>query len=191
MLVSTAATATPDSWTLVTAAQQGDGHAFGELYLRYSGTVYRYFLARTANSTLAEDLTGDTFLRALRAIGTVSYRGADISAWLISIARNLTIDHLRSARHRLESPTGDIAEHTRHAPGPEELVLREARRDELRTALRALTEDQFRCVTLRFLHEHSVAETARILGRDVRAVRALQYRAVRRLAELLSTPSDG
>ena len=68
------------SWHLVEAAQTGDAGAFGELYDRYSEVVFRFLVARVQNRTVAEDLTSDTFLRAFRAIGGVSYQGRDVGA---------------------------------------------------------------------------------------------------------------
>lgn len=177
-----------DSWEVVAAVQGGDRQAFGVLYERHSGAVYRYLVARTGNSATSEDLTGETFLRALRAIDSVSYRGVDIRAWFLSIARNLTIDHVKSARTHNEVPTDEIARFGHSVDGPEELVVAGARRELLHRGLSFLTAEQRQCVVLRFLGEMSVPETAEAMRRDVRAVRALQYRGIKRLAQLL--PGD-
>lgn len=174
-----------DPWAIVDAVQNGDRQAFGLLYQRYRSEVYRYLVARTGNAATAEDLTGETFLRAFRGIWSVSNRGADIRAWFLSIARNLTIDHIKSARTRHEVPTGEIVRFGRVVAGPEDLVVRGIQRQLLHRGLSQLTPEQRTCVALRFLREMSVVETAEAMNRDVRAVRALQYRAVRRLAALL------
>ena len=92
-------------WELVTRAQAGDGEAFGQLYDRYVDTVYRFIYFRVNDRALAEDFTSETFLRALRRIGTISYQGRDIGAWFVTIARNIVLDHMKSARHRLEYTT--------------------------------------------------------------------------------------
>ena len=55
--------------------------AFSELFDRYYDVVYRYVLFRMNHRTLAEDITQETFLRALRRIASVTYQGRDIGAW--------------------------------------------------------------------------------------------------------------
>src|SRR6185312_13752829 len=81
---------------LVDLAQRGDSEAFGMLYERYVDVVYRY--VRVGSQQLAEDLTSETFLRALRRMDSFSWQGRDIAAWFITIARNLITDNAKSAR---------------------------------------------------------------------------------------------
>lgn len=174
-----------DGWHLVAAAQGGDQSAFGELYDRYVDVIYRYVLFRVGDRTLAEDITSETFLRALRRISSVSYQGRDVGAWFVTIARNLVLDHVKSSRHRLEVITSDIAEPGPTEHGPEHHVLEEAAHAELLRCVAKLGSDQQECIALRFLQGLSVAETAKVMGRNEGAVKALQHRAVRRLAQLL------
>ena len=174
-----------DSWQLVRAAQAGDVEAFGRLYDRYVDLVFRYVWHRLGDRALAEDVTSETFLRALRRIGSISYRGSDVAAWFVTIARNLVIDHLKSARHRREVVTGEIPEGDQLAAGPEPEVLRRTTNAELLRCVRQLAAEQQECIVLRFLNGLSVTETAQVMGRTEGAVKALQRRAVRRLAELL------
>ena len=171
-------------WGLVEAAQRGDTEAFGRLYDRYVDVVHRYAYARLGNRTLAEDVTSETFLRAWRRIGTVSYRGRDVGAWFVTIARNLALDHVKSGRNRYEV-IGDPLETSRSAEGPEPTVLRRLTAQELLRCVRQLPPDQQECVVLRFLQGMSVAETATVMERNTGAVKALQHRALRRLAALL------
>ncbi len=176
---------TTGAWTLVRAAQQGDMGAFSELYDRYYDVVFRYVLFRMNDRTLAEDITQEAFVRALRRIGSVTYQGRDIAAWFVTIARNLIFDHVKSSRYRLESTTADIIDLSPSTHGPEQQVLDGATNDELLRCVRKLNPDQQECIQLRFLQGLSVAETARIMDRNEGAVKALQHRAVRRLAQLL------
>ncbi|MBW0137869.1 RNA polymerase sigma factor [Pseudonocardia abyssalis] len=176
---------TAGAWSLVRAAQEGDMEAFSELYERYYDVVFRYVLFRMNDRTLAEDITQEAFVRALRRIGSVTYQGRDIAAWFVTIARNLIFDHVKSSRYRLESTTADIIDLSPTTHGPEQQVLDGATNDELIRCVRKLNPDQQECITLRFLQGLSVAETARIMDRNEGAVKALQHRAVRRLAQLL------
>jgi RNA polymerase sigma-70 factor (ECF subfamily) len=172
-------------WALVKAVQAGDKAAFGELFDRYYDVVYRYVLFRMGDRTLAEDVTQETFVRALRRISSVSYQGRDIGAWFVTIARNLIFDHVKSSRYRLEHSTGEIIELSPSTHGPEQQVLDGATNDELLRCIRKLNPDQQECIQLRFLQGMSVAETAHAMDRNEGAVKALQHRAVRRLAQLL------
>ena len=171
---------------LVELAQGGDVEAFGLLYERSVDLVYRYILVRTGDRQLSEDLTSETFLKALRNIGSFRWQGRDIAAWFITIARNLVIDHGKSARFRLEITTDELLDRPMDQDTPEEHVLRRHRDAELVDALRHLTPDQAECVVLRFMEGLSVAECAFVLGRKENAVKQLQLRAVRALRKDLS-----
>ncbi|GAA4541581.1 sigma-70 family RNA polymerase sigma factor [Amycolatopsis samaneae] len=185
-----------EAWELVRAAQGGDASAFGRLYDRYVDVVYRYVLFRLGDRDLAEDVTSETFLRALRRITSVSYQGRDVGAWFVTIARNLVLDHVKSSRYRLEVVTDEVSEPGgAHTPGvggpvpagPEQQAIAHATRAELLRCVAALGDDQRECIILRFLQGLSVAETAQIMNRNEGAIKALQHRAVRRLAQLLPT----
>ncbi|GAA3809913.1 sigma-70 family RNA polymerase sigma factor [Amycolatopsis tucumanensis] len=180
-------------WALVRAAQQGDTAAFGALYDQYVDVVYRYVYFRLSDRELAEDITSETFLRALRRISSVSYQGRDVGAWFVTIARNIVLDHLKSSRYKLEVVTDEVADSgtapfaapSGAEPGPEQQAVTSATRDALLSAIAGLGEDQRECIVLRFIQGLSLAETAQIMKRNEGAIKALQHRAVRKLAQLL------
>jgi RNA polymerase sigma-70 factor (ECF subfamily) len=176
-----------ESWALVEAAQRGDAGAFGQLYDQYVDSVFRYVLFRVGDRALAEDVTSETFLRAFRRITSISYQGRDVGAWFVTIARNLVLDHVKSSRFRLEVATADPDDGTAVTVGPESQVLTQLTHTELLRCVRQLGDDQRECIVLRFLQGLSVSETAVIMGRNEGAIKALQHRAVRRLAQLLPT----
>jgi RNA polymerase sigma-70 factor (ECF subfamily) len=181
--------AAAEVWALVERAQAGDAEAFGELYDRYVDTVFRFIYFRVGNRPLAEDLTSDTFLRALKRIGSFTWQGRDLGAWLVTIARNLVADHFKSGRYRLEVTTGDVLDADREDRGPEGspevAVVDHITNVSLLTAVKQLNPEQQECIVLRFLQGFSVAETAQAMGKNEGAIKALQYRAVRALARLL------
>ncbi len=181
---------------LVALAQQGDVEAFGQLYERSVETVYRYLYVRTGDRQLSEDLTSETFVRALRTIGSFRWQGRDIVAWFLTIARNLLLDARKSARFRLEVATDELLDGSADGAGepavgavpaetPEQAALRRHQERELVDALRGLTPDQAECVVLRFMEGLSIAECAEVLGRKENAVRQLQLRAIRALRKEL------
>jgi len=177
------------SWDLVAAAQGGDRQAFGQLYARYAPEVTRFVLVRTGDRLLAEDLTSETFVRALRRIDSVTDQGRDVGAWLIVIARNLIIDHRKSVRFQREHPTGDLPE-TGTDPGdrvgPEQAVIQRDIATRVARCVAQLPPAQQQCLWWRLWRGLSTAQTAAVMGRSETAVRALRHRAVRTLAQLLA-----
>jgi len=171
---------------LVELARQGDAEAFGLLYDHYQGSVYRFLYYRTRSATLAEDLTSETFFRALRSMNNFRWQGKDFGAWLMTIARNLATDHFKSGRSRLELTTEDMSLHDDAGDdGPERAVLTGLTNEILMRALTELPAEQRDCLVMRFLQGMSIAETAAVLGRSDGAVKQLQLRGVRNLAKLM------
>ncbi|HEV2890927.1 MAG TPA: ECF subfamily RNA polymerase sigma factor, BldN family [Frankiaceae bacterium] len=170
---------------LVARAQGGDAEAFGLLYDRYLDLVYRYVYYRVGSKALAEDLVSETFLRALRRIGSFEWQGRDFAAWLVTIARNIVADHYKSGRFRLEVSTADMLDADRATDGPENEVLEGITNVTLLEAVKRLNGEQQECVVLRFLQGMSVLETAQAMGKTEGAIKALQYRAVRTLGRML------
>jgi RNA polymerase sigma-70 factor (ECF subfamily) len=189
---SEAETAPPaDVPQLITAAQAGCAQSFAGLYDRYRDTVYAYVLQRVRNRPTAEDLTADVFMRALRRIGTFRQRGIDFGAWLLTIARNRVRDHFKSASFRLEASFDEIHETASpdSADNPEAALLSQEAAQQIRAALGQLKDEQAEVLCLRFIQHLDVPETAAAMGKSVGAIRALQYRALRSLAKLVSMPA--
>jgi RNA polymerase sigma-70 factor (ECF subfamily) len=173
---------------LVQRAQAGDAEAFGELYDRYVDLVYRYVYYRVGSAAVAEDLTSETFLRALRRLSSFTWQGRDVGAWFVTIARNLIADHYKSSRYRLEMTSDDVttvSEANVSQDGPENAVLEAMQNKVLLEAVKQLNAEQQECIVLRFLQGLSVAETAKAMGKNDGAIKALQYRAIRSLGRLL------
>ena len=188
----TAAAAAPEAlsgdraWELVELAKQGDAAAFGELYESYRHRVSNFLCARIADFSTVEDLVHETFARALGSIATVRRSSSDPGAWFVTIARHLLLDHVKSARHRREVVTGEFDPNRFGGEVLEDRVLDRWMADRLWSRAADLSGDQRHCLVLRFACGFSVDQTAAKMGREPAAVRALQYRAVRRLGELLS-----
>jgi RNA polymerase sigma-70 factor, ECF subfamily len=170
---------------LVELARAGDKEAFGLLYDHYHPSVHRFLYFRTRSQTLAEDLTSETFFRALRSMSGFRWQGKDFGAWLMTIARNLATDHFKAGRTRLELTTDDMRHHDDSTEGPESTVLASLTNEALMAALTELPAEQKDCLIMRFLQGMSIAETAAVLGRSDGAVKQLQLRGVRNLARLV------
>lgn len=174
-------------WALVERAQAGDRAAWAELYEAYQDTVIRFIHLRVGSRQIAQDLSGDVWVRAMKSIRTLTWQGRDPGAWLVTIARNLVADHFKKASTRLEFSTGDsnfdadvVVE-----PDSHELVSQYFTSVALMSAVAQLNPLQRECIVLRFLRGLSVAETARVMNQNEGAIKALQYRAIRSLHRLL------
>ncbi|KAA1419532.1 sigma-70 family RNA polymerase sigma factor [Nocardioides humilatus] len=170
---------------LVELARGGDADAFGLLYDHYQPSIYRFLYYRTRSIVVAEDLTSETFFRALRNMASFRWQGKDFGAWLMTIARNLATDHFKAGRTRLEMTTEDMGQHDDSTEGPETAVLASLTNEILLSALTELPNEQKDCLVMRFLQGMSIAETAQVLGRSEGAIKQLQLRGVRNLAKLM------
>jgi RNA polymerase sigma-70 factor (ECF subfamily) len=178
----------PQVIDLVERAQAGDGAAFSGIYDLYVDRVFGYVYRRVQDRPTAEDLTSDVFFRAYRRLGKFTWQGVDIGAWLLTIARNRVNDHFKSARFRLESTTDEISEPdiTPDRPdSPERIAVARDMARSLASALDQLSDDHREVIELRFVHGLNVAETAEVMHRTPGAVKALQYRASRALADVI------
>lgn len=175
---------------LVERAQAGDADAYGRIYELNVDSVYRFLYSRVGDRQLAEDLTSETFLRGLRRIDSFAWQGRDMVAWFITIARNLVLDHAKSARTRYETTTGEMWDADEALAGVDESVIERDRAQRLMAALGQLKPEQAECLSLRFLHERNLAETAEILGRTEGAVKQLQLRAIKALREIIGDDAE-
>lgn len=173
---------------LVERAKAGDGQAFAALYDRYVDQIFGFIYNKVRDRHLAEDLTSDVFLRALRGLPNFTWQGVDLGAWLTTIARNRVTDHFKSARARLERPADELHDDPEFAVPPElpeSAVLAQDLTATLDKAMDRLSEDHREVLFLRFTQSMSVSETAVAMERTDGAIKALQYRALRALAEIV------
>jgi RNA polymerase sigma-70 factor (ECF subfamily) len=172
---------------LVSRAGDGDRDAFALLYHEYHDAVFRYLYRRVASDRhLAEDLTSETFLRALRRIDTFAWRGHDIRAWLFTIARNLAADHFGSARQRREVPMYELPEPRETLRSTEDEVLRVFEHYRLRAAVTELAPAKQAVIALRYWRGLPGRQVAERMGRSIGAVKVLQYRATQDLRSALA-----
>ncbi len=180
----------PEDPELIRAAQQGDQEAISALYQRHVGQVYRYIYLRVSHVALAEDLTSEVFIRAIETLPRYEERGVPFLGWLYHIARGLIIDHYRREKRR--GPTTSFDHLTTHAATDltEEVVMAGIEKDTMLQAMDNLTDEQQQVLILRFIQGHNLDETAALMGKQEGAIKALQFRALRRLARLFNRDSD-
>lgn len=162
-----------------------DERALGELYDRYEARIYSYIYRRTGNESLAEDLTAQVFLKMLEAIRSDKAWHSSFSGWLYRIAHNAVIDYYRQRDRQQQVSLEDTLTTTASDHNP--VVMAEVSLDaeRLRIAISRLTEEQAEVITLRFLEGYSISEVAEMLDKTEGSIKALQYRAVTTLRQLL------
>ncbi len=146
----------------IAACQAGDLAAFDTLYMRYVEPVYGYLYRRSPDRETAEDLTSQTFLKALENIRKYDSRKGPLRAWLFTIARNLLTDHFR--QHRRAEPL-EFAEEIAGDDDVRDAVHIRLQSSQLRDALVHLSPIQREIVTLRVWDGLSYAEIAEITGK--------------------------
>jgi RNA polymerase sigma-70 factor (ECF subfamily) len=167
--------ASDDDRPLIERVRRGDQDAARILYERYFDRIYNYVYARLGRAEDAEDLAIDTMTRSLTRLDLFQDQGVAFSSWVYRIAHNATIDHYRRQGKAilvpLESATMPVS------ADPSELAVDQLSNDDLREALRALTDEQQQVLILRFFQDLTAA--------SVGAVQALQHRALGSLERVL------
>ncbi len=168
---------------LVRLAQQSDVEATAELYHRHAPAIFRYFYFRVNDQPTAEDLTGDVFLEMVKALPRYQDLGVPFAAWLFRIAHDQMVDHYRRAANR---PTEELSEALLDGnPGPDVEAELRVETGRLHEALNFLTNEQQLVIQLRFIEGYSLDETAHIMEKTTGAIKAMQHRALSRLARKL------
>lgn len=172
---------------LVEQALAGNVDAFAVLHRRYYARVFRLALLRCQNQSEAEDIAGETFVRAIAHLPGFRFRGESLFPWLGRICTNLVAD---GRRHRggavVVSLDAPLAEGVRalleglpsNAPDPHAVAERHEVQALVRTAIDTLPPDQARAVLLRFGGELGLKEIALDLGKTEGAIKALLHRAM-------------
>lgn len=172
---------------LALQASQLDTAAFGDLYRLYASDVLGYMRSRVPRSQEAEDLANTVFEKAFAALDHYEPSPAGFSTWLYTIAHNLVVDYYRKRR----LPLLDVGE-TEPQPGadtrqnPEDLLLEDEQRHRLYKAILELTDEQRVVIGCRFFYNLPVREVAELVGKTEGAVKALQFRALKKLHRQLA-----
>jgi RNA polymerase sigma-70 factor (ECF subfamily) len=158
---------------VIARAKQGDHEAIRYLYLRFADNVYGYARSIVRDEHEAEDVTQQVFTRVMSSIGRYEERSVPFSSWLLRIAHNMSIDHLRRRR---AVPTEDtLAVDNGHEEHGAALSL------VLRDALSELPEDQREVVVLRHVAGWTPGEIAAHLGKSEDSIHGLHHRGRRAL----------
>jgi RNA polymerase sigma-70 factor (ECF subfamily) len=156
-------------------AQRGDREAIRYLYVRYADNVYGYVRSIVHDEHDAEDVTQHVFAKIIVVIGKYEQRSMPFSAWILRVAHNVAIDHVRARR---AVPCDEV----RCSDTPLDERAIECRRD-FCDALEELTQEQRSVLVLRHVVGLAPGEIAKRMGKSEDSIHGLHHRgrrAVRR-----------
>jgi RNA polymerase sigma-70 factor (ECF subfamily) len=164
-------------------AQAGDAKAIEEICSSTWEPLYRFIYFKVQNRQEAEEITQETYVKALTHFKKNSINIDKYIGYLKIISLNVLRDKWRKSKRQ-----GNVIDI--EAINPEEAAVEDdteasAQRELIQSALNALNEEQRTVVELRIIKGYSAAETAKIMNKKEGTVRVLQYRALKTLAETL------
>jgi len=167
----------------VARAKEGDRDALQFLYVRYSNNIYGYVRSIVRDDHEAEDVTQHVFAKLMTSVSKYDERGVPFFAWLLRLARNVAIDHLRANRLL---PTDEVIDpNATYANDLDQI-------ETVRAALATLPEEQREVVMLRHIIGLTPGEIADRMGRSESSIHGLHHRGRRALQQELvrleSTP---
>ena len=170
---------------LVSAALQGRQQAFAELVQRYQRPVFGLIVRLVGRPEVAAELAQDTFLKAFRRLDSFDRRRS-LSAWLLRIAHNTTVDALRRKEHRMDQwseGAADARSLVSPAPGPDRQVENRLLLDDLASAMVRLRPEHRLALVLRVQDGCSYEQIAYVMGVTEGTAKSFVHRARRTLAE--------
>lgn len=152
----------------IARAKQGDTSALHFLYVRYADDVYGFVNSIVRDHHEAEDITQNVFAKLMRIIGKYEQREVPFSAWILRVARNAALDHMRARR---QIPCEEVRTSDK---GHEQVGFE--RFQSLRAALDQLPNDQREVLILRHIAGLTPLEIAHRLGKTEGSIHGLHHR---------------
>jgi RNA polymerase sigma-70 factor, ECF subfamily len=176
--------------TLVERAKT-DAGAFGELYDLYYLRILHYVLRRVGDLATAEDITAETFVRALDRLYTFTWRGAPFSAWLYRLASNEIANHFRK-KHTKDASLEELMDEYMFEPASDtdieaaliaaqEEIARHKQFVQVRQAILRLPLPYQEALSLRYFEKKSIDEISQIMGKRPGTVKSLLSRGIRKI----------
>jgi len=177
---------------LVRQAQKAPD-AFARLYDLYYPKIFGYVLRRSANIETAQDITSETFLKALGKLWQFRWRNVSFSSWLYKIASNEINQYFRKAEYKKSISLEELHEQgfellSAHDPESELIEAQDKLRQhqdflEIQKKITKLPAKYQEVIALRFFEKKQIKEIAEILGKREGTIKSLLHRAVEKLRE--------
>lgn len=163
-------------------SKSGDHAEFERMYTEHRDRLFAFLVYRTGNRAIAEDLLGDVFERAFRALSRFDPRRGSETTWLYTIAVNRLRDHHRRAQVERSVLERVIAAETTIVEAPEDTI---AERDRLMQALAVLNQRDREIIALRFGADLTAPQIARVIQQPLTTVEGRLFRALQRLGKVV------
>lgn len=148
---------------------------FSDHYSALFPKIYSYMIYRVHDQQLSEDLTSQTFLKAMEKLEQFDAEKASIKTWLYTIAQNVLIDHFRTHRHHADL---DTAQEISAEDDILASVIKKEDNEKVHQLLSKLTAQQRRIVILRLWDDLSYQEIAQLTGKSVASLKMTFMRAL-------------
>ena len=165
---------------LLERLRRGDTEGAAELFERYAPALLRFAGRLLSDRGLAEEVTQEVFVKVIARAHQYDGR-AEVASWLFAIAANACRDRRRRDRRAPVVPMEALPEPVAREEGVERVLIDRQRRDAVRGALAALSEEQREALVLARYHGMPYAEIASVLGISVGAVKTRIFRAIETL----------
>ena len=170
---------------LMLAYRDGDAHAFEQLYLKHKGGLYRYFLRKCGNASIAEELFQDVWMKLINAREHYEVK-AKFSTWLYQIAHNHFIDHYRKHSISASMNQNFQDDELENIPAgnnqqPEQQAEFQQQMETMLQLISELPDEQREAFLLREEAGMSLAEIAEVTGVNIETAKSRLRYAVNRL----------
>ena len=167
-----------------------DPEVFGELYDEYYPRIFGYVLKRTADLEIAQDITSETFFKALKKLWQFRWRNIPFSAWLYRIANNEIANYFRKNKYKpvslekipepiaVSNPSTEILEAEQELKKHQDFLM-------LQKEISKFPIKYQEVITLRFFEKKKIKEIAEILSKKEGTIKSLLHRGLEKLKELM------
>jgi len=163
---------------IIERCQKGNIGEFATLYENYFEKIYRFVCYRIRDKQIAEDITSQTFLKALKGISRFSAEKGNFSSWIYRIAHNNIIDYYRGNR-----PNLDISKMWKlhSSDNLEKEAEIQEKMEQALNALQKLSKEHQEIVIMRIWEDFSYKEIASIIGKSEENCKVIFFRSIRQL----------
>ncbi len=162
--------------------KSGDKEAAGKIFDHFSPLIYRYFMGKTLNRPVSEDLTQDVFLKVIDKIGTFDKKTGNFTAWIWKIAKNRLIDHYREKK---SVPLYEfMIEGDEPSAGPE-TIHKKILAEDISRAVKSLKPEEQEIFSLYYFADLPYKEISRLTEKTEGALRILIHRTNNKLKKIL------
>jgi RNA polymerase sigma-70 factor (ECF subfamily) len=183
---------------LVADCVAGDEEAFSLLVERHLKTVFSFAVRLVGNTQEAEDITQETFLKAWRNLNRYRSEASKFKTWILHIARNASIDHLRKRKHvafsEFDTNGGQnvlVETLADDSELPDELFAKAEDAQRVMQAVDSLPSDAREVLLLHYTNGLTFFEIGELLGQPQNTVKSRHHRAIQSLKKMLRSPANG